>query len=102
MLDSSSRLTLSNSPLSRDEVEGRCDVSSGDFGCFVSSSSYFSLPFISFDGRLGTSSVSCGLVGKLCLVNDLVLWIPSIVGVGVSASAVSLASSNVSYRRAIR
>jgi hypothetical protein len=102
---SSSRLTLSNSTLSRDEVEARCDVSNGEFGCrvspFVSSSICFLSPFVSGGGRSGTSSVVGGLEGDRCLVSDLVLSIPSIVGVGTSTSAVSSASSKLSYQNMI-
>ena len=86
---------MSNSPLSRDEVEGRCAVSSGEFDCLVSASSCFPSPLVSCTGRSGTSSAGCGLDGERCLVNDLVL---SIVGAG-SAAAVSFASSNSSYQR---
>lgn len=100
VVESSSRLTLSNSPLSRDDVEGRCEVSSGEFGWFVSDSSCFSSPLLSAVGISGTFSAELGFDGERCLVNDRVLSIPSIVGAG-SVAAVSFASSNVSYQRTI-
>ena len=98
---SSSRLTLSKLTLSRDELDTRCDVNRGEFGCFASSPFFSVSSFDSVAGTAGTGGCSLSRTDSELLfeedgrfVNDRDLSMDG--RLGVSTTAVSLASSKVS------